>query len=102
MAAHEYWNYIEGCEQEDTTVFVLGNGIPTTVHFALGTGLCADTSKTETEAGAGVTLPQACSCASGYEFAGWTTSPVCSETTVAPDPLYQPGETYYPMNNDTL
>ncbi|MBR6333530.1 MAG: InlB B-repeat-containing protein, partial [Bacteroidales bacterium] len=103
VAAHEYASYPSGCEQEDTMVFVLGNGVPATVYFEPGTGSCSDTVKTETEAGAGVTLPPARSCTEGYSFAGWTTHPVDSDTSIEPNPLYQEGDTCHPLtNSDTL
>lgn len=73
-----------------------------TVTFNAGTGTCETSSLTESNPGAGVTLPTATSpCPSDWTFAGWSTTEITAETTTAPQ-LYAEGSTYHPMANETL
>ena len=73
-----------------------------TVTFNAGTGTCETLSLTESNPGAGVTLPTATSpCPSDWIFAGWSTTEITAETTTAPQ-LYAEGSTYHPMANETL
>ena len=76
-----------------------------TVSFSTGTGNPEVAAKTETTAGAGITLPAgptpACS-ADGWTFAGWKeTSAVTEQTTTAPT-LLAAGAAYAPTDNVTL
>ncbi len=74
---------------------------PYTVTFNAGSGTCDTSSRTESTAGAGVTLPTATIC-DGWEFAGWKeTSAVSTETTTAPT-LLSAGSIYKPTKNCTL
>lgn len=73
-----------------------------TVTFNPGTGACETSSLTESNPGAGITLPTATSpCPSDWIFAGWSTTEITAETTTAPQ-LYAEGSTYHPMANETL
>lgn len=73
-----------------------------TVTFNPGTGACETSSLTESNPGAGITLPTATSpCPSDWTFAGWSTTEITAETTTAPQ-LYAEGSTYHPMANETL
>ena len=73
-----------------------------TVTFNPGTGTCETPSLTESNPGAGVTLPTATSpCPSDWTFAGWSATEITTETTTAPQ-LYTEGSTYHPMANETL
>lgn len=73
-----------------------------TVTFNPGTGACETSSLTESNPGAGVTLPTATSpCPSDWAFAGWSTTEITAETATAPQ-LYAEGSTYHPMANETL
>lgn len=73
-----------------------------TVTFNSGTGVCGTSSLTESNPGAGVTLPTATSpCPSDWTFAGWSTTEITAETTTAPQ-LYTDGSTYHPTSNETL
>ena len=73
-----------------------------TVTFNPGTGACETSSLTESNPGAGITLPTATSpCLSDWIFAGWSTTEITAETTTAPQ-LYAEGSTYHPMANETL
>ena len=73
-----------------------------TVTFNPGTGTCETPSLTESNPGAGVTLPTATSpCPSDWTFAGWSATEITAETTTAPQ-LYAEGSTYHPMANETL
>lgn len=73
-----------------------------TVTFNSGTGACETSSLTESNPGAGVTLPTATSpCPSDWTFAGWSTTEIIAETATAPQ-LYAEGSTYHPMANETL
>lgn len=73
-----------------------------TVTFNPGTGTCETPSLTESNPGAGVTLPTATSpCPSDWTFAGWSATEITTETTTAPQ-LYAEGNTYHPMANETL
>ncbi len=73
-----------------------------TVTFNAGTGTCETSSLTESNPGAGVTLPTATSpCSSDWIFAGWSTTEIMTETTIVPQ-LYTEGSTYHPMANETL
>lgn len=73
-----------------------------TVTFNPGTGACETLSLTESNPGAGVTLPTATSpCPSDWTFAGWSTTEITAETTTSPQ-LYAEGSTYHPMANETL
>ena len=70
------------------------------VTFNAGSGTCGTSSLTESTAGYGVTLPTATIC-DGWEFAGWATSSVATETTTAPT-LLSEGSNYKPTGNCTL
>lgn len=73
-----------------------------TVTFNSGTGACETISLTESNPGAGVTLPTATSpCPSDWTFAGWSTTEITTETATAPQ-LYAEGSTYHPKANETL
>lgn len=73
-----------------------------TVTFNAGTGTCETSSLTESNPGAGITLPTATSpCSSDWTFAGWSTTEIAPETTTAPQ-LYAEGGTYHPKANETL
>lgn len=73
-----------------------------TVTFNPGTGTCETPSLTESNPGAGVTLPTATSpCPSDWTFAGWSATEITTETTIVPQ-LYTEGSTYHPMANETL
>lgn len=73
-----------------------------TVTFNSGTGVCGTSSLTESNPGAGVTLPTATSpCPSDWTFAGWSTTEITAETTTAPQ-LYTDGSTYHSTSNETL
>ena len=73
-----------------------------TVSFSTGTGNPTQVSITETEGGAGITLPTgpppACD---GWTFTGWAETSV-TETTTTPNPLYAAGSSYKPTSNITL
>lgn len=70
-----------------------------TVTLKAGPGTCAE-SVIETSAGAGVTLPTPTLDCGNWEFAGWTTSSVATETTSKPSTLLT-GK-YNPTANITL
>lgn len=73
-----------------------------TVTFNPGTGACETSSLTESNPGAGITLPTATSpCPSDWAFAGWSTTEITAETATAPQ-LYAEGSTYHPKANETL
>lgn len=73
-----------------------------TVTFNPGTGACETLSLTESNPGAGITLPTATSpCPSDWTFAGWSTTEITAESTTAPQ-LYAEGGTYHPKANETL
>ena len=88
----------------NTTVTINFEALPAyTVSFETGTGNPTQADITETVAGAGITLPAgptpACSGA-GWSFAGWGYKS-CDETSDEPY-LYFPGNTYYPVDDETL
>ena len=70
------------------------------VTFDAGSGSCSTSSLTEASAGVGVTLPEPSIC-DGWEFAGWATSSVSTETTTAPT-LLTAGSSYKPSADCTL
>ena len=70
-----------------------------TVTLNAGPGTCA-ASVTETSAGAGVTLPTPTLDCGDWEFAGWATSAVATETSSKPATLLT--GTYKPTANTTL
>ena len=70
-----------------------------TVTLVPGSGTCA-ASVTETSAGAGVTLPTPTLDCGDWEFAGWATSAVATETSSKPATLLT--GTYKPASNITL
>ena len=70
-----------------------------TVTLNAGPGTCA-ASVTETSAGAGVTLPTPTLDCGNWEFAGWATSAVATETSSKPATLLT--GTYKPTANTTL
>ena len=70
-----------------------------TVTLNAGPGTCA-AYVTETSAGAGVTLPTPTLDCGNWEFAGWATSAVATETSSKPATLLT--GTYKPSNNITL
>jgi len=86
----------------NTTVTINFEAIPTyTVTFNAEGGSCGTTSATETNGGAGVTLPSATiEELDGWTFAGWAADATAS-TTTRPT-LYKSGSTYYPTANTTL
>lgn len=49
-----------------------------------------------------IILPSAVPCASNYEFAGWSTTPVNSAVTTEPTPLYLAGEHFSASEDMTL
>lgn len=49
-----------------------------------------------------IVLPSAVPCASNYEFAGWSTTPVNSAVTTEPTPLYLAGEHFSASEDMTL
>ena len=75
---------------------------PHTVSFSTGAGNPAVEAITETEGGAGITLPAgpAPTC-TNWAFAGWATAAVAAETTTAPT-LLAAGATYKPAEDVTL
>ena len=74
-----------------------------TVSFSTGSGNPTQESIKETVGGAGITLPTGPTPAcNGWEFAGWATSSVASETTTAPTTLLDEGSNYKPTSNCTL
>ncbi len=91
-----------GCVGVDSVEVVVVNETPATVTFDPGNGTCDTTSLTEEDCLSGITLPPAASCAPDYEFAGWTTAPVTSETLDTPDPLLPAGSHYNPSDDITL
>lgn len=91
-----------GCVGVDSVEVVVVNETPATVTFNPGNGICNTPSLTEENCLSGITLPAATSCAPDYEFAGWTTAPVTSETTDTPNPFLSAGSNYNPSDNITL
>ena len=91
-----------GCDSIVTLHLTVMNEDPATVTFNPGNGSCDVKKLTEEDCLAGIILPAATSCAPNYEFAGWTTVPITSETTDTPDPLLPAGSNYNPSSNDTL
>ena len=71
-----------------------------TVTLVPGSGSVTSTTLTEASAGAGVTLPTPTLDCGDWEFAGWATSAVSTETTTKPT-LIAAG-TYKPASNITL
>ena len=83
------------------TVRINFEAIPTyTVTFNAEGGTCGTESATETNVGAGVTLPTATTGVTGWEFAGWAADAV-DNTTTQPT-LYKAGSTYYPTIDTEL
>ena len=72
---------------------------PYKVTLEAGPGTCVE-SVTEASAGAGVTLPTPTLDCGDWEFAGWTTSSIATETTSKPEILLT--GTYSPSTNITL
>lgn len=72
---------------------------PYKVTLEAGPGTCVE-SVTEASAGAGVTLPTPTLDCGNWEFAGWTTSSVATETTSKPEILLT--GTYSPSTDITL
>ena len=74
-----------------------------TVNFDGCDGLAVSSSKTEEDAGKGVTVPDVSQVCSGWTFAGWATSPYEDKTGTLTHNLYPAGTTYVPdKNNVTL
>lgn len=74
------------------------------VTFHPGTGTCLTDDLTEESAGDGVTLPSATtSCTGdGWDFYGWSTTQVSSETSTAPTIVGKAGDKYYPASATDL
>lgn len=81
------------------TITTVENAKPHTVTLDAGPGSCAE-SVTESSAGAGVTLLTPTLDCGDWEFAGWTTSAVATETSSKPATLLT--GTYKPTANTTL
>ena len=87
-----------GCAEVDTFSIVV-NPRPVVTFDPCG-GTCAIPSMMM-DCHDGIVLPPAVSCASNYEFAGWSTTPVNTVTSTEPTPLYLAGEQYL-ASADTL
>lgn len=70
------------------------------VTLVPGSGSVTNTELEEPNAGAGVTLPTPTLDCGDWEFAGWATSAVATETTT--EPTLIPAGNYKPSNNITL
>ena len=81
----------------DNIVFLhLTLGDSDSVYLNPGNGTCPSTGIMP-----GEPLPQAQSCSSEYDFAGWSPVPVTDDGTSIPNPLYSPGD-ICPSTSDTL
>ena len=90
--------------QTDVTLIQAPNSSKYTVSFASGTGNPSVSSRTETSASGGITLPSvtpACS-SDGWELFGWAETSCATSTTTGPIIVGQAGGTYYPESNTTL
>ncbi|MBQ5993703.1 MAG: InlB B-repeat-containing protein, partial [Bacteroidales bacterium] len=88
-----------GCATVDT-FYVVVKPKPTVTFNPCG-GTC-DTQSLPMECQNGVTLPAATPCASDYEFAGWSTTPVDPAVTTEPESLYLNGEMFLSSQDITL
>ena len=87
------------CSTTSNIVSVVVKNPPFTVTLNAGSGTCAE-SVTEPNAGEGVTLPTPTLNCGDWEFAGWATSAVATETSSKPATLLT--GTYKPTSNITL
>ncbi len=78
-----------------------------TVRFVAGSGTCSTVEETESSPNAGVslptdpTLPGSGEC-SGYEFYGWSTTPIPNPQSEEPELVFVNNGRYYPADNTTL
>ena len=88
-----------GCAEVDTFSIVVN--LRPVVTFDPCGGTCAIPSMMM-DCHDGIVLPPAVPCASNYEFAGWSTTPVNAATSTEPTPLYLAGEQYLASTDITL
>ena len=89
----------EGCPRIDS-FYVVVRSKPTVTLDPCG-GTCGTTSL-QMNCQDGVTLPPATPCATGYNFAGWSSEAVDPSTPTVPTPLYQADENFRSLNDTTL